>query len=116
MLNLNGIYRSIIHALEFTSDLFIIPLGESAKSSALTIASQLRNSGITTEIAFGDRALKGAMKAADKSGARFVIVLGESELQAGTVELKRMDDGAVNSVKIEQLQGELRSQLSVQRK
>jgi len=37
-------------------------------------------------------------------------------LQAGTVELKRMDDGAVNSVKIEQLQGELRSQLSAQRK
>jgi len=113
---LAAVAEGVLPSDSFTSDLFIIPLGESAKSSALTIASQLRNSGITTEIAFGDRALKGAMKAADKSGARFVIVLGESELQAGTVELKRMDDGAVNSVKIEQLQGELRSQLSVQRK
>jgi histidyl-tRNA synthetase len=113
---LAAVAEGVLPSDSFTSDLFIIPLGESAKSSALTIASQLRNSGITTEIAFGDRALKGAMKAADKSGARFVIVLGESELQAGTVELKRMDDGAVNSVKIEQLQGELRSQLSAQRK
>jgi histidyl-tRNA synthetase len=113
---LAAVAEGVLPSDSFTSDLFIIPLGESAKSSALTIASQLRNSGITTEIAFGDRALKGAMKAADKSGARFVIVLGESELQAGTVELKRMDDGAVNSVKIEQLEGELRSQLSAQRK
>ena len=113
---LAAVAEGVLPSDSFTSDLFIIPLGESAKSTALTIASQLRNSGITTEIAFGDRALKGAMKAADKSGARFVIVLGESELQAGTVELKRMDDGAVNSVKIEQLQGELRSQLSAQRK
>ena len=118
-----GVDRALLAAIaegvlprdSFTSDLFIIPLGEAAKSSALTIASELRNSGITTEIAFGDRALKGAMKAADKSGARFVVVLGEAELQAGSVELKRMDDGAVTSVKIEQLLRELGSLLSAQR-
>jgi histidyl-tRNA synthetase len=118
-----GVDRALLAAIaegvlprdSFTSDLFIIPLGEAAKSSALTIASKLRSSGITTEIAFGDRALKGAMKAADKSGARFVVVLGEAELQAGSVELKRMDDGAVTSVKIEQLLRELGSLLSAQR-
>jgi histidyl-tRNA synthetase len=112
---LAAIAEGVVPRDSFTSDLFIIPLGEAAKSSALTIASELRNSGITTEIAFGDRALKGAMKAADKSGARFVVVLGEAELQAGSVELKRMDDGAVTSVKIEQLLRELGSLLSAQR-
>ena len=112
---LAAIAEGVLPSDSFTSDLFIIPLGEAAKSSALTIASELRNSGITTEIAFGDRALKGAMKAADKSGARFVVVLGEAELQAGSVELKRMDDGAVTSVKIEQLLRELGSLLSAQR-
>ena len=89
---------------QFSSDLFIIPLGVNQKSVALSLAAQLRLSGIRTEIAFGDRALKGAMKAADKSGSRYVIVLGDSEVASGTVELKRMSDGLTSSVKIEELQ------------
>jgi histidyl-tRNA synthetase len=87
----------------FVSDLFIIPLGELAKVKALTIASQLRGSGKTVEIAFGDRALKGAMKGADKSGATYVVVLGESEISSGTVELKEMKSGHTTSVKIDSL-------------
>ncbi len=89
---------------KFSSDLFIIPLGDNQKPIALSLAAQLRLSGIRTEIAFGDRALKGAMKAADKSGSRYVIVLGDSEVASGTVELKRMSDGFTSSVKIEELQ------------
>ena len=88
---------------QFSSDLFIIPLGEDAKSMALTMASDLRAEGVRTEIAFGDRALKGAMKAADKSGSRYVIVLGESEIASGSVEIKRMSDGSSSSVKIAEL-------------
>jgi histidyl-tRNA synthetase len=89
---------------QFSSDLFIIPLGDSQKSVALSLAAQLRFSGIRVEIAFGDRALKGAMKAADKSGSRYVIVLGDVEVASGTVELKRMSDGFSSSAKIEELQ------------
>jgi histidyl-tRNA synthetase len=87
----------------FVSDLFIIPLGEIAKTKALTIAADLRAQGKTVEIAFGDRALKGAMKGADKSGAMHVIVLGESEISSGTVELKEMKSGHTSSVKIDSL-------------
>jgi len=87
----------------FVSDLFIIPLGEMAKIKALTIAADLRAHGKTVEIAFGDRALKGAMKGADKSGATYVIVLGESEISSGTVELKEMKSGHTSSVKIDSL-------------
>jgi histidyl-tRNA synthetase len=92
---------------QFSSDLFLIPLGENQKGAALEIAAMLRTAGIRTEIAFGDRALKGAMKAADKSGSRFVVVLGDSEIASGSVELKRMSDGSIQSVKIEQLQSVL---------
>jgi len=60
--------------------------------------------GIRTEIAFGDRALKGAMKAADKSGSRYVVIIGDDEVASGSVELKRMSDGATSSVKIGELQ------------
>jgi histidyl-tRNA synthetase len=96
--------EGVISENQFTSDLFIIPLGEEQKSQALTIAAELRASGIRTEIAFGDRALKGAMKAADKSGSRYVAVIGDSEVASGVIELKRMSDGTVISVKISELQ------------
>jgi histidyl-tRNA synthetase len=94
---------------EFTSDLFIIPLGDESKTSALTIAQQLRSSGLRVEISFGDRALKGSMKAADKSGAAYVIVLGESEVTSGTVELKEMSTGKTSSVTLASLQKHLLS-------
>ena len=95
--------EGVIGSDSFVSDLFIIPLGESAKLQALTIASSLRAKGKKVEIAFGDRALKGAMKGADKSGAMHVIVLGDSEISSGTALLKEMKSGAETSVKIESL-------------
>lgn len=110
-----GVDRALLAAIaenslpidNFSSDLFLIPIGDKARQEALVIASNLRSAQIRTELAFGERALKGAMKSADKSGARFVIVLGDSELSTGTVEVKRMSDGLTSSVKIAALQDEL---------
>jgi histidyl-tRNA synthetase len=96
--------EGVISPDQFTSDLFIIPLGDDQKSVALNLAAQLRGVGIRTEIAFGDRALKGAMKAADKSGSRYVVIIGDDEVASGNVELKRMSDGTITSVKISELQ------------
>ena len=110
---LAAIAEKSLPAEDFTSDLFLIPLGESAMEMALTTAQELRAAGIRTEIAFGDRALKGAMKAADKSGARYVVVLGDSEISSGNVDLKRMSDGVLTSVKITQLRDQLRQALSL---
>lgn len=95
--------EGVISSETFVSDLFIIPLGDLAKEKALQLASLLRKQGKTVEIAFGDRALKGAMKGADKSGARYVIVIGDSEISSGSVELKEMKTGATSSVKIDSL-------------
>ena len=115
-----GVDRALLAAVaekslpqgQFTSDLFIIPLGDDAMTRALITAQELRASGIKTEIAFGDRSLKGAMKGADKSGAQYVVVFGESELSSGVVNLKRMRDGDTSSVKITQLKDVLRETLS----
>ena len=104
-----GVDRTILAAEEEgvipeglgSADLFIIPLG--TQEDALKIATDLRKSGKVVEIAFGDRALKGAMKAADKSGAKYVIVLGENEVQSGSVELKTMATGETKSVRISDL-------------
>ena len=94
---------------EFTSDLFIIPLGDESKTRALTVAQELQNAGFRVEISFGDRALKGSMKAADKSNAEYVLVLGDSEISSGNVELKQMSTGKTSSVTLTSLQDYLRS-------
>ena len=95
--------EGVISADGFVSDLFIIPLGDSAMVKALGLAMQLRNAGKVVEIAFGERALKGAMKAADKSGAHYVVVLGDNEIATKSVELKNMNSGVSTSVTIDSL-------------
>ena len=92
----------------FASDLFIIPMGEAAKSAALKYAAELRAVGFKVELAFGDRALKTAMKAADKSGARFSLVIGDEEMASGVVEVKEMVSGTANSVRLDALANALK--------
>jgi histidyl-tRNA synthetase len=99
--------EGVLALSEFVSDLYLIPLGESSKQAALLLAQELRGYGFQVEIAFGDRALKGAMKAADKSGSAYAIVLGDTEISSGVVELKRMSDGQVSSVKMSELKSAL---------
>ena len=116
-----GVDRALLAAIaegtlptdDFLSDLYIIPLDQEAKSAALILAQELRANSLSTEIAFGDRALKSAMKTADKSGARFVLVLGESELTSGTAEIKRMSDGLITPVKIASIARDLTAALAL---
>jgi len=81
----------------------VISLGEVAKKDSFTIVNDLRRSGFVVEQSYGDRGLKGAMKAADKSGARFVIVMGDAEISTGSVELKNMATGESVSVTLSAL-------------
>ena len=85
------------------TDLFVIALGEPARKRAFVMIQELRNQGFVVEQSYGDRGLKGAMKAADKSGARFSIVLGDAELSTGSVELKEMATGQALSVTLSAL-------------
>ena len=92
----------------FVSDLFIIPIGEAAKSSALKYAADLRANGFKVELAFGDRALKTAMKSADKSGARYSLVIGDEEITSGVVDVKEMSSGTATSVRLDSLASALK--------
>lgn len=89
--------------VENYTDLFVISLGELARKQAFIIIQELRNQGFVVEQSFGDRGLKGAMKAADKSGARFSIVIGDAEISTGSVELKEMATGEAVSVTLSAL-------------
>ena len=78
-------------------ELFIAPISHPAKDLAFKLLTQLRIAGITCDMAFGDRALKGAMKAADKSGAKYGLVIGDDEIKSGMGQLKLMSSGEVIS-------------------
>lgn len=94
-----------------TTDLYIIPLGTPAKSVALSLSDELRTYDLTVEISFGDRPLKSAMKNADKSGAGYVLILGDAELTSGIVELKEMRTGATTSVSLSSLVSTITAEL-----
>jgi len=77
--------------------LFIAPITAKGKTAAFNLLSELRNSGITCDMAYGDRGLKGGMKAADKSGALYGLVIGDDEISSSKCELKLMSSGEVFS-------------------
>jgi histidyl-tRNA synthetase len=72
---------------------FGVPLGDVARRRLVVLAAELRRTGVRVDLAYGGRGLKGAMKAADRSGARFALVLGERDLAAGQVGLKNLATG-----------------------
>ena len=83
--------------------LYLVPLGEEARNFAIELLMNLRNQGIRCDMAFGERGLKGAMKSGDKSGAKYLAVLGEDEISSGQAEIKHMSDGAVVSVRLSEI-------------
>jgi histidyl-tRNA synthetase len=72
---------------------FAVPLGAEAKTLFVKTVAELRQNGVSADLAYGDRGLKGSMKAADKSGARFALVAGERDLAEGVVQLKDLESG-----------------------
>jgi len=73
--------------------LFIAPITEAGKAAGFKLLAELREAGISCDMAYGDRGLKGAMKAADKSGAKFGLVIGDDEITSGNCQLKLMSSG-----------------------
>jgi histidyl-tRNA synthetase len=88
---------------EARCEVYGIPLGEAARRRLVVLAAQLRRAGVRVDLAYGGRGLKGAMKAADRSGARHALVLGERDLEAGTVAVKDLASGAQEDVPLDEV-------------
>jgi histidyl-tRNA synthetase len=83
--------------------LFVVPLGEQAKRVAVRLVGQLRAAGISADTVYGDRGLKGAMKAADRSGASHAVVVGDRDLAEGVGQLKDLRTGEQRPVPVAEL-------------
>ncbi|MCK2200310.1 histidine--tRNA ligase [Corynebacterium callunae] len=71
-------------------DVYGVALGTEAKEVLAVVINQLRVAGISTDMSYGDRGLKGAMKGADRSRALYTLVLGEQELANNAIAIKDM--------------------------
>ncbi|NWO17914.1 MAG: ATP phosphoribosyltransferase regulatory subunit, partial [Corynebacterium sp.] len=92
-----------IPGVEERAAVFGVALGEEAKKMMVNIINDLRLAGISSDMSYGDRGLKGAMKGADRAGARFALVLGDQELANGTVALKDLAAHEQEDVAIEDI-------------
>ena len=86
---------------------FGVPLGADAKAELVGVAGALRAAGVSVDLAYGDRGLKGAMKAADRSGARLALVLGENELAQRRIEVKDLGNGEQQQVSLDDVVAEV---------
>lgn len=87
---------------------FIAFQRDEGRVKAFKLASQLRGRSIAALAATGDRSLKAQMRQADAIGSEYVAILGEREISEGTVTLRRLSDGAQETV----LQDELGQRLA----
>ncbi len=88
---------------EQTPVIYLAGMGARSRAECFKIATYLRGKGLCAEIDHMSRSVKAQMKYADKIGARNVAVIGETELELGEVNVKRMSDGFTEKVKIQDL-------------
>ena len=96
-------------AVESGVQAFVVPLGAEAKKLAVRWVGQLRAAGVSADTVYGDRGLKGAMKAADRSGAAQVVVVGDRDLADGVAQLKTMATGEQVAVPLGELVDRVRA-------
>lgn len=92
-----------LKAEEESVEYYFAPLGDNAKALSRKIVFELRRKGVSAETDIMDRSVKAQMKYADKIGAKFVIVIGDDEIEKGVVSVKNMADGTTEERTIESL-------------
>lgn len=84
-------------------DIYIAPMGDAATLKAAVLCNKLRDEGFAAITDIVGRGLKAQMRYANKIGARFTLVLGDSELESGKAKLKCMENGEEQEIEIEAL-------------
>lgn len=93
------------------TSVFAIALGE-AKPAVFGLVTELRRAGIAADMSYGGKGLKGAMKDANRSGARLAVVAGDRDLAEGVVQLKDMESGEQAALAVADVVAEVRARLA----
>jgi histidyl-tRNA synthetase len=90
-------------------EVYIVALGSEAERAALRVATDLRRAGIGADFDLMARSMKGQMKDASRSGARWAVILGEDEMANGTATLKHLGSTDQRIVPMSDVLGAVRS-------
>jgi histidyl-tRNA synthetase len=69
-------------------ELFVAPVSAPAESAAIALARRLRGTGRVVELGPSDRKLKAQLKLADRAGARWVVIVGDREVETGRASVR----------------------------
>jgi histidyl-tRNA synthetase len=72
---------------------FVVAVGEPARVRGRDLTRVLREAGLSVELSHEERPLRAQLRMADRSGAKYAVIVGEREAAAGTVTLRRLSDG-----------------------
>lgn len=93
--------QGVEFAEEETCDIYIGSMGDAAAVKAMQICRALRNDGVRAECDVVGRSVRAQMKYADKLKAKFSLIIGDSELEAGKAQLKDMKSGEQNDIPLD---------------
>ena len=96
-LNLNSVGE------EEVPDLYIATLSDKAKDNLMLFANNLRSKGISVEIDISDRSFKGQLKYANKIGAKYMLVIGDDEIDTNNAKLKNMATGEETPIALDKI-------------
>ncbi len=88
-------------------EVYVVAIGAAAKKLGVRLVNALRAERVAADLAYGDRKLGGAMKAAARSGAATTVVIGERDLAEDVAQVKDMASGEQRAVPLESLIEEL---------
>ena len=98
--------------LESRPDIFVVGLGEEAKSVTFKIIHELRRDGFSVDQDYSGGSLKSQMRKANKSASRFSLIVGENEIKSGKYLLKDMETGSQNEISATDLTNAIWEQLA----
>ncbi len=85
-------------------DVYLVAIGgKPVQKESWKKLNMIRRAGFSADMDLLMRSPKNQMKAANRIGARFTVIIGENELEQGVVQLKDMDEGTQNEIEIDQL-------------
>lgn len=93
-------------------DVYIGSMGAAGLLRAQALTYTLRKAGIKADCDTVERSVKAQMKYANKIGARYSLILGDAELESGSVTLKEMESGETAEVKLDDLSAVLQEKCS----
>ncbi len=90
---------------------FVVTLGEEAKKEGFQLLNKLREAGITSDMDYENKSLKGQMRKANDLGVKFTILIGDEELKKQSLLLKDMASGAQEEIGFDNFIGEIKKKL-----